>query len=166
MCVASVAQLARAPDCGPGGRWFNSSHSPHINLEKDLSDFSYDELDQQIENQDLLKTIKDEKNSYLYFRIGFNKDFCDVSQVNVMKFILEFNEDYVLKHLIDLTLDGSFEKLTDIKPESLDACLDTIKKRMETMQETNDGFVIAEKDLELRGSGEFFGTRQHRTSRI
>lgn len=29
------------------------------------------------------------------------------------------------------------------------------------MQETNDGFIISEKDLELRGSGEFFGTRQH-----
>ena len=32
---------------------------------------------------------------------------------------------------------------------------------MKIMQETNDGFVIAEKDLELRGTGEFFGTRQH-----
>ena len=29
------------------------------------------------------------------------------------------------------------------------------------MVKTNDGFVISEKDLELRGSGEFFGTRQH-----
>ena len=29
------------------------------------------------------------------------------------------------------------------------------------MVDTNDGFVIAEKDLELRGSGEFFGTKQH-----
>ena len=29
-----------------------------------------------------------------------------------------------------------------------------------------NGFIVAEKDLELRGSGEFFGTRQHRTSRI
>ena len=38
---------------------------------------------------------------------------------------------------------------------------DVIRQRMKTMQETNDGFVIAEKDLELRGSGEFFGTRQH-----
>ena len=38
---------------------------------------------------------------------------------------------------------------------------EVIKQRMKTMQETNDGFVIAEKDLELRGSGEFFGTRQH-----
>ena len=35
------------------------------------------------------------------------------------------------------------------------------KERMKIMQETNDGFVIAEKDLELRGTGEFFGTRQH-----
>ena len=29
------------------------------------------------------------------------------------------------------------------------------------MQKTSDGFIIAEKDLELRGSGEFFGTKQH-----
>ena len=36
-----------------------------------------------------------------------------------------------------------------------------VRQRMKTMQDTNDGFVIAEKDLELRGSGEFFGTRQH-----
>ena len=32
---------------------------------------------------------------------------------------------------------------------------------MEIMQKSNDGFVISEKDLELRGPGEFFGTRQH-----
>ena len=38
---------------------------------------------------------------------------------------------------------------------------DIIKQRMKIMQDTNDGFVISEKDLELRGSGEFFGTRQH-----
>ncbi len=35
------------------------------------------------------------------------------------------------------------------------------KQRAEIMKSTNDGFVIAEKDLELRGPGEFFGTRQH-----
>ena len=36
-----------------------------------------------------------------------------------------------------------------------------VKQRMKTMTDTNDGFKIAEKDLQLRGSGEFFGTKQH-----
>jgi ATP-dependent DNA helicase RecG len=34
------------------------------------------------------------------------------------------------------------------------------RRRIEAMTETNDGFKIAEVDLELRGPGEFFGTRQ------
>ena len=34
------------------------------------------------------------------------------------------------------------------------------RARLEIMEQTNDGFVIAEKDLELRGPGEFLGTRQ------
>jgi ATP-dependent DNA helicase RecG len=34
------------------------------------------------------------------------------------------------------------------------------RERLETMRETNDGFVIAEKDLELRGPGELLGVRQ------
>lgn len=38
---------------------------------------------------------------------------------------------------------------------------EVIRERMKVMTETNDGFIISEKDLELRGSGEFFGTKQH-----
>lgn len=34
------------------------------------------------------------------------------------------------------------------------------RERLSIMTETNDGFVIAEKDLQLRGPGEFLGTRQ------
>ncbi|NHO68204.1 ATP-dependent DNA helicase RecG [Aestuariicella hydrocarbonica] len=34
------------------------------------------------------------------------------------------------------------------------------RERLKAMRETNDGFVIAEKDLELRGPGEVLGTRQ------
>lgn len=34
------------------------------------------------------------------------------------------------------------------------------KERLNIMTQTNDGFVIAEKDLQIRGPGEFLGTRQ------
>ncbi len=34
------------------------------------------------------------------------------------------------------------------------------RARLEIMTQTNDGFVIAEKDLQIRGPGEFLGTRQ------
>lgn len=34
------------------------------------------------------------------------------------------------------------------------------KERIKVMRDTNDGFVIAEKDLEIRGPGEVLGTRQ------
>lgn len=33
-------------------------------------------------------------------------------------------------------------------------------QRLSVMVETNDGFILAEKDLEQRGPGEFLGTRQ------
>ncbi|MDD4495301.1 MAG: ATP-dependent DNA helicase RecG [Eubacteriales bacterium] len=35
------------------------------------------------------------------------------------------------------------------------------KERIKVMESSNDGFFISSKDLELRGPGEFFGTRQH-----
>lgn len=38
---------------------------------------------------------------------------------------------------------------------------DVAMQRAEIMKSTGDGFLIAEKDLELRGPGEFFGMRQH-----
>jgi ATP-dependent DNA helicase RecG len=37
---------------------------------------------------------------------------------------------------------------------------DDARERLKAMASTNDGFAIAERDLELRGAGDFFGTRQ------
>ena len=37
---------------------------------------------------------------------------------------------------------------------------DDARERLKAMSSTNDGFAIAEKELELRGPGDFFGTRQ------
>lgn len=54
---------------------------------------------------------------------------------------------------------GEYQSYCILKYDS--HCSHIGRERMKTMQETNDGFVIAEKDLELRGTGEFFGTKQH-----
>jgi ATP-dependent DNA helicase RecG len=37
---------------------------------------------------------------------------------------------------------------------------ETARERLLTIKNNTDGFKIAEKDLEMRGSGDFFGTRQ------
>ena len=36
----------------------------------------------------------------------------------------------------------------------------TAKSRLATLRETNDGFIVAQRDLEIRGPGELLGTRQ------
>ena len=53
---------------------------------------------------------------------------------------------------------GKFKSYCILKYDSKS---DVVRQRMEIMQKSNDGFVISEKDLELRGPGEFFGTKQH-----
>jgi ATP-dependent DNA helicase RecG len=41
-----------------------------------------------------------------------------------------------------------------------DPLSETAKARLETIKDTEDGFVIAERDLDLRGQGDLLGTRQ------
>lgn len=42
-----------------------------------------------------------------------------------------------------------------------DPTTEDAERRMDAIASTNDGFKIAELDLEIRGMGDFFGTRQH-----
>lgn len=83
----------------------------------------------------------------------------DVPQASVM--VIEHAERFGLAQLHQLR--GRVGRGSD---ES--ACLllyttplsEMAKQRLSVMRETEDGFLIAEKDLELRGAGEILGTRQ------
>ena len=88
----------------------------------------------------------------------------DVSNANIM--VIENAERFGLATLHQLrgrVGRGKYKSYCILKYKGKS---DIIKQRMEIMTKTNDGFEVSEKDLELRGSGEFFGTKQHRTSRI
>lgn len=80
---------------------------------------------------DFLTTLKSYKNSYMYIKIGFNDDFVKLSQINILKFIFEFNEDFILKSLSDITKNSNINKITDIKPTSLDSCSELVQKQID-----------------------------------
>ena len=83
----------------------------------------------------------------------------DVPNANIM--VIENAERFGLAQLHQLrgrVGRGEYQSYCILKYEGKG---DTVKQRMKVMCDTNDGFVISEKDLELRGSGDFFGTMQH-----
>lgn len=83
----------------------------------------------------------------------------DVPNSNIM--VIENAERFGLAQLHQLrgrVGRGEYKSYCVLKFEGKGKVL---KQRMDVMCKTNDGFVISEKDLELRGSGDFFGTMQH-----
>lgn len=83
----------------------------------------------------------------------------DVPNANIM--IIENSERFGLAQLHQLrgrVGRGEYKSYCILKFEGKGK---VVQERMKIMCQTNDGFVISEKDLELRGSGDFFGTAQH-----
>lgn len=85
-----------------------------------------------------LSNILDKKErNYVYLKLGFN-DSVNLSNLNVTKFILNFNEKFILDNIVDLTKNGSIEKLTDFKPSCIENCSSTIQKQMEGLKYNDD----------------------------
>jgi ATP-dependent DNA helicase RecG len=87
----------------------------------------------------------------------------DVPNANVI--VIEHSERYGLSQLHQLRgrvgrgKHKSYCILLAQVPKSMESRRD-VRRRLTVLKENNDGFYIAEKDLEFRGPGEFFGTRQ------
>ena len=79
---------------------------------------------------------KNEKN-YIYLKLGFN-DSVNLSNLNITKFVLNFNEKFILDNIVDLTKNGSIEKLSDFKPSSIENCSSTIQKQLDGLKYIDD----------------------------
>jgi hypothetical protein len=77
------------------------------------------------------------EHNHIYLKIGFN-DSVNLSNLNVTKFILGFNEKFILDNIVDLTKNGSIEKLSDFKPASIENCSSTIQKQLDGLKYDDD----------------------------
>jgi len=110
------------------------------------------------EKETVMHDFKDRKIDILVSTIVIEVGV-DISNASAM--IIEHAERFGLSQLHQLRgRIGRGEHLSYCilisEPKSDDA-----KHRINAMLETQDGFKIAEADLEIRGPGEFFGTKQH-----
>ena len=83
----------------------------------------------------------------------------DVPNANIM--VIENAERFGLSQLHQLRgrIGRGSEQATCILIS--DAQNDEAKRRLSGMAKTNDGFLVADEDLKLRGPGDFFGSKQH-----
>ena len=79
---------------------------------------------------------KNERN-YIYLKLGFNESV-NLSNLNIIKFVLNFNEKFILDNIVDLTKNGSIEKLSDFKPSSIENCSSTIQKQLDGLKYSDD----------------------------
>ena len=110
------------------------------------------------EKEEIMQRFKDGKIDILISTTVIEVGV-DVPNANIM--VIENSERFGLAQLHQLrgrVGRGEYKSYCILKYAGYN---ELIKKRLELMTKTNDGFVIAEKDLEFRGSGDFFGTKQH-----
>ena len=131
------------------------------NKDEIFKDYKVEILHGKMKPKDKEKVMQDFKDNKISILISTTviEVGVDVPNANIM--VIENAERFGLAQLHQLrgrVGRGKFKSYCILKYNSNSSI---VRQRMQTMTSTDDGFKIAEKDLELRGSGEFFGTKQH-----
>ena len=79
------------------------------------------------------KNFENYNNTYFNIKVGFNKDYLDITQLNMLKFVFNFNEKEFLTKLSNQNRQ-IFKSITDIKPMSLDQCDEPIQKQINSLK--------------------------------
>ena len=115
----------------------------------------------KMKNKDKIEIMEKYKNNEINVLISTTVVEVGVDVPNATLMVIENAERFGLAQLHQLrgrVGRGQYKSYCILKYSGNS---EVIKERMQIMQQSNDGFVISEKDLELRGPGDFFGTLQH-----
>jgi ATP-dependent DNA helicase RecG len=126
-----------------------------------FKDFRVECLHGKMKNKDKDEIMKKFKSGEINVLISTTVIEVGVDVPNATIMIVEDADRFGLAQLHQLrgrVGRGKFKSFCILKYSSNSKL---VKERMNIMQKSSDGFVISEKDLELRGPGEFFGTKQH-----
>lgn len=133
-----------------------------INKYKEIfSDFRVEYIYGKMKPKDKDNIMEEFKNGKIDVLISTTVIEVGVNVPNASIMVIESAERFGLATLHQLrgrVGRGEYQSYCILKYEGNS---ELIRKRMQVMTSTTDGFVISEKDLELRGAGDFFGTKQH-----
>ena len=138
----------------------NSVEKLYEEYKREFSDYSVGILHGKMKNKQKDEIMNEFKDNKINMLISTTVIEVGISVSNATVMVIENADRFGLAALHQLrgrVGRGSAASYCILKSNNKSAIS---RQRLDIMRKSNDGFLIAKKDLELRGPGDFFGIRQ------